>query len=224
MKKIYTLALVMLSFLTSKAQINTYSTSSGEIIFSFADYKIKGEQMNTPVRFTCFFHLGSFQHFDFNDKVGIYTGAAIRNVGFISTKGDSLIKRRNYYIGVPLAIKIGNLDEDTYLYAGVEGELAINYKEKIFVNEDKVHKFNVWFSNRTNAFMPSVFMGVNLKGGFNMKFKYYLSDFYNKNFVASGEKIYANTTSQMFYFSVAMNIRNSSYSRSRSTKTYNQGL
>ncbi len=224
MRKIYTLVLLLLAFLPSKAQINTYSTSSGEIIFSFADYKINGEQMNNPVRFTCFLHLGSFQHFDFNDKVGLYTGTAIRNVGFISTKGDSLIKRRNYYIGIPLAIKIGNLDEDTYVYAGVEGELAINYKEKIFINEEKVHKFNVWFSNRTNSFMPSVFMGVNLKGGFNMKFKYYLSDFYNKNFVASGEKIYANTTSQMFYFSVAMNIRNSSYNRSRSTKTYNQGL
>lgn len=221
MRKLYTSLLLLGAFLTSQAQVKKYSTSSGELIFSFADYKINNEQVNTPVRFTCFLHLGVFEHFDFSKNIGLYTGGAIRNVGFTSTSGDTMIKRRNYYIGIPLALKIGNLAEDTYLFGGVEGEFALNYKEKLFVNEEKINKFNVWFSDRTNAFMPSAFIGVNLKGGFNMKFKYYLTDFYNKNFTANNVKIYDNTKSQMFYFSVAMNLRNSTYS---GKTTYNKGL
>ncbi|MCF8255295.1 MAG: hypothetical protein K9J84_12030, partial [Bacteroidia bacterium] len=126
MRKILLLTFSLFVVASLQAQIKKYSTSSGEIIFSFADYKINNEQVNTPVRFTCFFHLGGYEHFDFNDKVGIYTGLAIRNVGFTSknNSGDTLIKRRNYYLGVPLAIKIGNLKEDKYLFFGVEGDLA----------------------------------------------------------------------------------------------------
>ncbi|MDZ4668570.1 MAG: hypothetical protein SGJ00_11910 [bacterium] len=207
-------------FLTSDAQVKKYATSSGELIFSFADYKMKGEQVNTPVRFTCFFHYSGNKHVDFSDKFGLYTGAAIRNVGFTSTNGDTMIKRRNYYIGIPLAIKIGNLKKDKYLFAGVEGDFAINYKEKLFINEIKKDKFNIWFCNRTNAFLPSAFVGVNFKSGLNLKFKYYLKDFYNKNFVASGVKIYENTQSQVFYFSLSMNIRNQQIYKT----TYNKGL
>lgn len=132
------------------------------------------------------------------------------------------MKRRNYYIGVPLALKIGNLKNDTYLFGGVEGEFAFNYKEKVFVNENKLDdlKFSTWFSDRTNAFMPSAFVGLNLKSGLNLKFKYYLRDFYNKDYTAQGVKIYDNTKSQMFYFSLAMNIR----TISTTGKTYNKGL
>jgi hypothetical protein len=209
MKK--TVAFIVICFFIkhAKAQIKPYSTASGELIFSFADYKINNEQINTPVRFTCFFHLGVFEHFDFNDHIGIYTGGTIRNVGFTSSKGDTVIKRRNYYIGVPLALKIGNLKNDSYVFGGVEGEFAVNYKEKVFVNENKLDdlKFSTWFSNRTNAFMPSAFIGLNLKSGLNLKFKYYLRDFFNKDYTAGGVKIYDNTTSQMFYFSLAMNVR-----------------
>jgi hypothetical protein len=220
MKKLISIFVLVLLFTTSKAQVNNYSTSSGELIFSFADYKINGEQINTPVRFTCFFHMGIFEHFDFSDKVGIYTGGAIRNVGFTSTNGDTMIKRRNYYIGIPLAIKIGNLKNDNYVYGGVEGEFALNYKEKLFVSEEKINKFNVWFSDRTNAFMPSAFVGLNFKSGVNLKFKYYLKDFYNKNFTTGGVKIYDQVESQMFYFSLSLNLRNKQFTE----KTYNKGL
>ncbi|MCF8427042.1 MAG: hypothetical protein K9H61_09100 [Bacteroidia bacterium] len=223
MRKILLLTFSLFVVASLQAQIKKYSTSSGEIIFSFADYKINNEQVNTPVRFTCFFHLGGYEHFDFNDKVGIYTGLAIRNVGFTSknNSGDTLIKRRNYYLGVPLAIKIGNLKEDKYLFFGVEGDLAFHYKEKLFVAEKKVDKTPIWFSDRTNTFMPSAFVGVNFKSGLNLKFKYYLKDFYNKEFISGGVKIYENvSSSQMFYFSLAMNLRNSNYSN----KSYNKGI
>ncbi len=222
MKKIITFFVIIFCLTNAKAQVKPYSTGSGELIFSFADYKVNNQQINTPVRFTCFFHLGIFEHFDFSEHVGIYTGGAIRNVGFTSTKGDTMMKRRNYYIGVPLALKIGNLKNDTYLFGGVEGEFAFNYKEKVFVDENKLDdlKFSTWFSERTNAFLPSAFVGVNLKSGLNLKFKYYLRDFYNKDYTAQGVKIYDNTKSQMFYFSLAMNIR----TITTTGKTYNKGL
>lgn len=221
MKKLSFILFVLTFFVgKSNAQIKTYGSSSGELIFSFADYKINDQQITTPVRFTCFFHAGAFQHFDFNNHVGLYTGGAIRNVGFTSTTGDTMIKRRNYYIGVPLAIKLGNMGEDTYLYGGVEGEFALHYKQKLFYNDEKVAKSTAWFSNRTNMFMPSAFIGVNLKGGLNIKFKYYLTDFYNKEYTENGVKIYDNTKSQMFYFSLSMNIRHSVYVN----QTYNKGI
>lgn len=221
MKNIALTLSFLFSILFAQAQVKKYSTSSGELIFSFADYTINGQAINNPVRFTCFFHLGINQHFDFTDRIGMYTGGAIRNVGFTSTSGDSMVKRRNYYIGIPLAIKLGNLNKDTYIYGGVEGEFAIHYKEKTFVNEDKVSKVPVWFSEKTNPFLPSAFVGLNFKGGLNLKFKYYLKDFYNPNYTQGGVKIYENTTSQMFYFALSMNIRNSVYSNN---STYNKGL
>jgi hypothetical protein len=223
MKKILTFIVLTICLNNAKAQVKPYSTASGELIFSFADYKINNEKINTPVRFTCFFHLGVFEHFDFSEHVGLYTGGAIRNVGFTSNESaDTMVKRRNYYIGVPLALKLGNLKEDTYFFGGAEGEFAINYKEKVFINENKIDalKFNTWFSDRTNAFMPSVFAGFNHKSGLNVKFKYYLRDFYNKDYTAKGVKIYENTTSQMFYFSLSMNLR----TITATGKTYNKGL
>ncbi len=192
------------------AQNKPYTTKSGEFIFSFANYKVKNAQLNTPLRFTCFFHATTLLHFDFNNYAGLYTGLGIRNVGFISENIDTLIKRRNYYVGIPLAIKFGNLNRDNYLYAGVEGELGLNYKEKMFINDAKINKFNVWFSDRTPLFMPSAFVGLNLNSGFNLKFKYYFYNFLEKgyDYTINNVKVYQTTESKIFYFSIAYNVRN----------------
>jgi hypothetical protein len=221
MKKLAMLATFALLLGTSvKAQIKKHTTSDGELIFSFADYQIGDDKINTPPRFTLFFHYGKYQHIDFTKNFGLYTGMAIRNVGFTSKVTDTMVKRRVYTIGVPLAIKIGDLGNDKYLYAGGEGELAFHFKEKTFVNDVK-KKESEWFSSRNNLFLPSVFVGVNFKSGLNLKFKYYLEDFYNKDYVKDGKKIYQNVaSSQMFYFSIAMNLRKGSYYGKN--RTYNK--
>lgn len=36
-----------------------------------------------------------------------------------------------------------------YVYGGYEFEMPFNYKEKRFENDEKVSKFNTWFSSRT---------------------------------------------------------------------------
>ncbi len=210
-KYLLVICLALFTLTKSEAQIKTYSTSETEFIFSFADYEKAGESVNTPLRFSCFFHLGNEYHVDFNKNVGLFTGYGLRNVGFTSSEGDSTIKRRNYYFGVPLALKLGNFDNGLYLYGGAEAELALNYKEKLFVSGKKVEsaKFNTWFSDRTPLFMPSVFFGLNTKSGMNLKIRYYLQDFYNRNFTENGIKIYDKIEkSQVFYFSIGWRVKN----------------
>ena len=64
--------------------------------------------------------------------------------------------------------------------AGGEAELMFHYKEKQFINGDKQRKSKEWFSDKVNLFNPSVFAGIQLPGGMNVKFKYYLNDFLNQ--------------------------------------------
>jgi hypothetical protein len=184
-----------------------YTSSSGELIFSFANYVVNNNSINTPLRFTAFFHVSKFYHLDVSDAVGFYTGTGVRNVGFTEKQGNTTIKRRNYYVGMPLAIKLGNLDEDKYIYAGVEGEVGLNYKEKRFEGDNKVDVFDEWFSARTPLFMPSVMAGYNTTKGFNLKVRYYLFDFLNPNYVEQGQKIYSNIqSSNIFYIGVSYNV------------------
>jgi hypothetical protein len=184
-----------------------YTSSSGELIFSFANYVINNKNINTPLRFSAFFHVSKFYHLDVSDAIGFYTGTGVRNVGFTEKQGNTTIKRRNYYVGVPLAIKIGNLDEDRYIYAGVEGEIGINYKEKRFEGNSKTDVFDEWFSARTPLFMPSVMAGYNTTKGFNLKVRYYLFDFLDPNYVEQGRKIYSNIqSSNIFYMGISYNV------------------
>ncbi len=221
MRKLLILVIILIaSNQNSFAQKKSYSTTDWELIFSFADYQLKGEKINTPPRFSCVFHFGKYKHLDLTKNIGLYSGAAMRNVGFSSKISDTLVKRRVYTIGVPLAIKIGDLGNDKYLYAGGEAEFAFHFKEKTFIN-DKKTKESEWFSSRNNLFLPSVFVGVNFKSGLNLKFKYYLEDLYNSNYTKNSQKVYENvTSSQMFYFSISMNIRKGTYYGK--SKTFNK--
>jgi hypothetical protein len=221
MRKLLSLLLILIAFAqTTFSQKKSYGTTNWELIFSFAEYQLKGEKINTPPRFSFVFHFGKYKHLDLTKNIGLYSGAAMRNVGFSSKISDTLVKRRVYTIGVPLAIKIGDLGNDKYLYAGGEAEFAFHFKEKTFVN-DKKTKESEWFSSRNNLFLPSVFVGVNFKSGLNLKFKYYLEDLYNTDYTKNGMKLYENVnSSQMFYFSISMNVRKGSYYGK--SKTYNK--
>lgn len=209
MKKPLNLLMLLVLTATAFAQKSMYKVSSGEFIFSFAQYKINNESVNTPLRFSAFFHYGEELHLNLTNHVGIFSGWGIRNVGFTSSSGDTMYKRRNYYVGLPIALKIGDMKNRNFLYAGAEVELALNYKEKLFVKGDKIEsaKFNSWFSERTPLLMPSVFGGVQMKSGYNLGFRYYLKDFLNSNYSEKGVKPYANTTqSNVFYISLSYSL------------------
>lgn len=206
MKKQLATLLLFVSTFSAFGQLKYYKTENGEFIFSFARYQINNESINTPMRFSGFFHYGEQLHIDFNNYVGVFSGWGIRNVGFTSSYGDTMYKRRNYYVGIPVAIKLGDMKNKNFIYAGAEVELAVNYKEKLFVKGDKIGsaKFNSWFSERTPLLMPSVFGGFQMKSGYNLGFRYYLKDFLNPNFSEKGFKPYQNTTqSNVFYISLS---------------------
>jgi len=232
-KKLLLTFIVILALGSSalKAQ-EIYNTTSGEIIFGWSDAQYNtpgaGDQLmygNSPgktqdaVRFTVWFHLYSYWHFDFSKKFGLYTGIGNRNIGFITNEMSSSVdentgkrymvkwKRRSYALGAPIALKVGNLDKGMFLFGGFQLEWMYHYKEKEFLNTGK-RKYTEWFSDRVNTFMPSVFVGVTFPHGLSVKFTYSLDDFMNKSFVdGAGNTPYKYMDSKLMYVSVFKSIR-----------------
>ncbi|MCD6201938.1 MAG: hypothetical protein J7K46_09060 [Bacteroidales bacterium] len=204
------LTLLFFSSVFSYGQKDLYITSGGEFLFQFSQTEENGQPLNDIMRFTLFFHAGNYLHYDFSKKAGLYSGLAVRNIGYIHQEvgeGQQIIKikRRSYTLGVPLAMKIGNMD-GMYLVFGGEYEWLFAYKEKRFEGNVK-SKYVDWFSNRTLHFIPSVFAGVEFPMGFNIKVKYYLKNFMNNNYRAyDGTLPYENHDVRIIYVSLSMNL------------------
>jgi hypothetical protein len=202
---------ILLVGVSSYAQ-DTYTTSSGELIFSYANINYNGSETSSVLRFSPVFNVQTLINKDMSDKFGVFTGLAVRNVGFIYDVPDQpgvRMKHRTYNLGVPIGFKIGNLDK-AFLFGGYEFEIPIVYKEKTFVNEDKQDKTTIWFSNRVNTWNNTVFLGVQLPAGLSVKFKYYLTNFFNKDYESTTSgvttKPYANSDYNVFYFSLTANL------------------
>ena len=216
MKKaiLFSICLVITAALSGQATIEdrSYFTSGTELIFQFATIDNNGIEGGNVMRFSGFLHLQGFYHRDFGKAFGIMAGLGLRNVGFIWEDQAVGVKKkyRNYNVGIPFAIKLGNM-EKFYLYTGYEIEFPINYKEKTFTNERKDDVFNVWFSDRTPAFYNTVFLGVKFKYGIDLKFKYYLTNFFNQDYSEVNndgvtEYPFQGIDVRIFYFSLNINL------------------
>jgi len=232
MKKFYTvLVLAVMLFSTSQlfSQTNVYTVTSGELLFQWADIQLTEaavadpnyELVGNPLRFTLFLHLGQYVHIDFNNNFGLFTGLAVRNVGFISDERinvtgdgdpanlqDFKIIRRSYTLGVPLIFKVGSFKNHTYLFAGGEYELAFAYKEKYWNSHNRdgnKTKYTQWFAAQTPTFIPSVIAGVQFPGGVNLKFKYYLENFINNDYTSNNlvNDLTRYETTQVMYVSLS---------------------
>lgn len=256
MKKIKTLFLLILLFLFAGTQLfaqkKVYTVTSGELLFQWANIAftdefiaaqpVGTEVVGSPARFTLWFHLGQYLHVDLNNNFGILTGGAIRNVGFISDERldktgpegipdgvveDYKIIRRNYTLGVPLALKFGNFKKHLYVYGGAEYELAFAFKEKYWNSHQRdgeKRKVSTWFADQSKLFLPSVYAGAQLPGGINVKFKYYLNDFLDldysptKNYdMISDLTRYQET--QVMYISVSWQFETRKVNRNNRGKT-----
>ena len=192
---------------------NVYTTVGGEAIFSFASINDGSNELGSVLRFSPVFNFQNNVHFDQSDNFGIFTGLNARNVGFIyDIPGTGTRKKhRTYTLGIPVAIKVGDLT-NMFFYGGYEIEFPFNYKEKTFQNEEKVDKFSVWFSDRTPSVYHTVFGGIQFPGGANLKFKYYLTNFFNQGFTetdpVTGIKTqpYQNMKVNVFYFALSVTI------------------
>lgn len=207
MKKLLIILSCVLTCKLVCAQSKTYFSSSGEMIFSFAQISKGGKELESNLRWSPVFNWQGIVNHDFGKYAGIFYGFGIRNVGFIYDvpDTDTLKKYRTYNFGIPIGIKLGNMN-GTFFWAGYEFEMPFVYKEKTFVNERKTDVFEVWFSKRYNPYMNALFAGINFKGGFNIKFKYYLDNFFNKNFVETVNgvqvKPFSDFTANVFYIAV----------------------
>lgn len=207
-----TILLLVTTLINLKGQ-KIYHNTSTEFIFSqsqvefsskFLQQYPNAELAKNNVRFTCFIHISEYWHYDINNVLGFFTGLGLRNVGMITDENlpetvtltnqsvqyvHYKIVHRLYTLGVPLAIKLGSFKDHLFFFAGGEYEFALQYKEKYWKDtwdrSGPKTKSTTWFGNQTPAFIPSVFGGVQLPGGINIKFKYYLQDFLNNKFTIS---------------------------------------
>jgi hypothetical protein len=211
MKKIYTTLIIVSCMISmSFAQTKTvtkegkpYFTSGGEWIFSTGTL----QNNNNVLRFSPVINLQTLLNFDQSESFGWFTGVNIRNVGFIFDESASVRKKvRNYNLGIPVGIKLGHM-EDRFFFAGYELEIAMNYRERTFVDERRTERFSVWFSDRVNTLQHALFIGYTLPKGTSIKAKYYLNTFFNRNFTASDGnggtfQPYAGLDANIFYVSL----------------------
>lgn len=201
---------------TVKAQVETYFSGSGEMIFSFVTIDNQGYDQGSVMRWAPFFNLQGMFNVDIAKPFGFFTGLAIRNVGYIYNMPDSISgktveykkKFRTYNLGIPVGIKLGNLDK-FFVFGGYEIEFPFQYKEKTFDNEEKT-KFSTWFSKRVEPVQHSFFAGIQFPYGFDIKFKYYITNFHKRDFVAYDEdnnpyKPY-DYEANVMYFSLSWNL------------------
>jgi len=195
---------------SEKTKSKAYVTTGGELIFSFANAEQNGNSLSTAVRFSPVFNLQVMLNQDLNKNFGLFTGLAVRNVGYIthdyidpSNSLEFKKKFRSYNLGIPLGFKAGNLDK-TFFYGGYEVELAFTYKEKTYVGGDKTNKISGWFSDRNELFQHGFLAGVQFPKAVNLKFKYYLSNFHNEDFRDNaGVKPYQGLDANIFYISLS---------------------
>lgn len=216
-RSIILVAVLLLSGLHNLRSQDVYSLTGGELLFQFSNTEIEGLDVSDQMRFTMFFHWGQNWHLDFNNSTGLFTGFAIRNVGFIYDEDTPFQKtiRRSYTLGMPLALKIGSFKHHLYLFGGGEYEMLFHYKAKRWYSHERDGtkiKDSEWFSDKTRLFIPSAFAGIQFPGGINVKVKYYLGDFLNTDYVGRDLGIdnvsFAEYTRQeMFYLSVSWQFR-----------------
>jgi hypothetical protein len=215
MKKI-TFTLILLAFAVGataqEKKTKIYNSFSSEMIFSFATIDNQGNDEGNIMRWVAALNLQSMVNFDFNNTFGLFTGLAVRNVGFIYEDpfdiNNAKYKYRTYNLGIPVGFKIGKLDKALF-FAGYEVEFPFVYKEKKFVNEDKVDKTVIWFSNRVEPVQSSLMAGVQLPYGATIKFKYYLTNFHNRDYIAMVDGVETKPydfKSNIFFFSLGWNL------------------
>ena len=216
MKKVILIALFLVLYIFGASaqdkSTKTYTSFASEMIFSFATIDNQGNDQGNIMRWAPVLNLQGMFNIDFNDYAGVFTGLAVRNVGFIYENpldiNNAKYKYRTYNLGIPVGFKVGKLDKFLF-FGGYEIEFPFVYKEKVFINEDKEDKDVIWFSDRVEPVQHSLLAGIQFPYGPTLKFKYYLSNFHNRDYIAMVDGIETKPydfKSNIFYFSLAWNL------------------
>lgn len=193
MKK-YTLALFTILSLTVTGYAQNkklYGVFENKILFQQGLVQDSaGNNVTGVLRFAPFVNYTIQAHKDFNNTFGIYTGIGIKNVGFILKYDTLVVKSRAYCLSVPLGIKFGNMKDEKYFYLAGEFLAQIDYKEKVFLNDDKSKRKN---NNDINPINYSAMVGFNMKA-FTVGVEYTLNNFYGNSYNLVPEKVNPNAT------------------------------
>ena len=216
-----------------------YTSAGGEMIFSFVNTNSDAEQtalrfsmwyhINIHLHYDFSKTVGAYTGFTMRN-VGYTTKGKSNDIytdgkftKFNPLKGAyelddyypehaeiTTVKRRAYTVGIPIGLKIGDFKKNQFVFLGGEFEIPFHYKNKVWVDDKKEHKDTEWFSEQTNPFLLSAFVGYQFKSGMNVKLKWYFNDFLNQDYkdAASGIKPYEGLETQMFYISFGMNLYN----------------
>jgi hypothetical protein len=118
-----------------------YTSTQLKLIFSTAPNVERNEaNIKSPMRFSGFFNYSIITNIDFGKRFGISVGGEIKNIGLIMKDSIFRSKHRAYAVGIPLYLRVGNLDERWYIFAGGQYDYQFGYKEKVFVNGSKTKR------------------------------------------------------------------------------------
>ena len=225
----FTLVIIILTLFYSSdliGQKRNYTSTSLEMIFSWADVADDAASVNSIMRWAPVLNIQFLYNMDISDKFGFFTGVDLRNLGYIVKYPKSKkFKFRTYNLGIPVGIKLGNIRTGFFVYLGGQVEFAFNFKQKEFLDNSKQNKDVYWFTSRVNVVQPSAFLGFNFPYGVNLKFKYYFIDLLNRDYQTydnSGNLVrpYASiSNSKIFYFSLSFNMFHPDYEYFRSEIT-----
>lgn len=202
-----------LSTIAQENKTKVYSSFGLEMIFSFATIDNQGYDQGNIMRWAPFINPQAMINVDLNKYFGLFSGLAIRNVGFIyenplDTINYAKYKYRTYNLGIPVGFKVGKLN-DFLFFGGYEIEFPFAYKEKQFINEEKVDKDVIWFTDRVEPVQHSLLAGIQFPYGPVLKFKYYLTNFHNRDYIAMEDGVETKPydfKSNVFFFSIAWNL------------------
>lgn len=203
------LAILLLQFcLTASLPLHSqskkvYASYDSEFIFAFNTLDIPGETLERNFRFSVFPHFDFLGNRDFGKHFGVWGGVAHRNIGLKYTDTVT-VSHRSLALGAPLGIKLGDLQKGLFFFGGIEPELMYHYKSQYRIGDEKFVE-KEFLSDKLNLINVSIFGGVELGRGFNIKFKYYLDDFFHTGYLApDGTYPFLDTTSGIWYISVGM--------------------
>ena len=187
-----------------------YGSGGAEICFSYAAVDVNGSSEGSMTRFAPVFNLQGVVNYDFSNAVGLFTGLGVRNSGFIYEPPDDHVtmKYRSYNLAIPLGVKFGKLDY-MMIFGGYEAEFPFNYKEKKLEDGEK-QVMTEWFSHRVVPVQHTIMAGVQFPYGIDLKFKYYITNFHNRDYVEyiDGESFqpYENMRSNIIMVTLGWNL------------------
>ncbi len=167
-----------------------YITGSADAsMFQVAATNISGNALSR-LRYTLFFNGGFLANRNIGSNLAVYTGLSVKNIGLIlknEINNSTLTQKyRVYTIGVPLGVKIGNVNSN-YLILGGGVDFPFHYKEKFWNKRSNKNRRNEWFSNTPNQIMPFVNVGYRFKSSLTAKFVYYPTNFWSNNTYPAAE-------------------------------------